>query len=181
MRQYIIPVDNNLEIRSWIENDASILLDLVDSNREMLEKWLIWVPNTKTREDMASFILKCQKEYDKKAGLQMGLWNQDMLIGTIGLNNIDLVSNKASIGYWLSHDYQGKGAMTKAVKSLIDYGFKTLKLNRIELKIATKNIKSRAIAERIGFHEEGTLRQDEYLNGEYFDYEIYSILRSDLV
>lgn len=179
MRKFIIPVKDNLRIQSWLESDAQKLFDLVDGNREMLQEWLIWVPQIKSEADIEAFIHKCQEEYSKKTGMQMGLWDEEKLVGTIGLINIDLTSNKASIGYWLSSDYQGNGTMTQAVKSLMAYSFDTLDLNRIELKIARKNSKSRSIAERLGFQEEGTLRQDEYLNGEYHDYVIYSFLRED--
>jgi ribosomal-protein-serine acetyltransferase len=179
MREFIIPVKDNLKIQSWLKSDTQELFDLVDANREMLQQWLIWVPLTKSKTDIEEFIDKSQKEYSKKNGMQMGLWDQENLIGTIGLNNIDLVNNKASIGYWLSSDYQGKGAMAKAVKSLMAYGFDTLNLNKIELKIAKKNSKSKSIAERLGFQKEGLLRQDEYLNNEYYDYIIYSFLHED--
>ncbi len=179
MRKIVIPVNDNLRIQSWLEADADELFNLVDQNREALQEWLIWVPQTKTKEDVDTFIAKCQKEYEKKIGFQMGLWDGDKLIGTVGLNNLDLTSKKASIGYWLSRTHQGKGSMTIATKALINYAFDSLELNRIELKIARKNIKSKSIAERLGFTKEGTLRQDEYLNGEYHDYDIYSLLKSD--
>jgi ribosomal-protein-serine acetyltransferase len=181
MRKYIIPVKNNLEMRSWIEGDTSVLFNLVDENRDMLQEWLLWAPDTKSEADTEKFIIKCIEEYSNKKALQMGLWDGDNLVGSIGLNNIDLVSKKASIGYWLSKNNQSKGAMTKAVSSLIDYGFEILDLNRIELKIAYKNTKSRAVADRLGFKEEGVLRQDEFLNGEYIDYIIYSVLYSEWV
>ena len=179
MRKIIIPIKDGLKIQSWLENDADELFLLVDKNRETLQEWLIWVPQTKTKEDIETFISKCLKEYEQKTGFQMGLWDGDKLIGTIGLNNLDLGSKKASIGYWLSKTHQGKGTMTLATKTLIEYGFDTLDLNRIELKIASKNSKSKSIAERLGFKKEGTLRQDEYLNGKYHDYDIFSFLKSD--
>lgn len=179
MRNFTIPVKDKLKIQPWLVSDSQELFELVDANREMLQEWLIWVPQTKTQADIEEFILKCQKGYEKKSGMQMGLWDGEKLVGTIGLNNIDLGSKKASIGYWLSGHYQGKGAMTSATKALIDYAFDTLELNRIELKIASKNTKSRAVAERLGFQEEGTLRQDELLNGEYHDYVVYSLLREE--
>ncbi|MGW6384808.1 GNAT family N-acetyltransferase [Peribacillus butanolivorans] len=53
--------------------------------------------------------------------------------------------------------------MTKAFKTFIDYGFRELGLNRIEVNIAVENKRSRALAERQGFIEEGRLRQAEWL------------------
>ncbi len=179
MRKVVIPITDTLKIQTWLKIDSEELFLLVDENRDILKEWLIWVPQIKTKKDIDIFIAKCQKEYEQKTRFQMGLWDGKKLIGTIGIGNLDIASKKASIGYWLSEDYQGKGIMTMATKAVLNYAFETLDLNRVELKIASKNSKSTSIAERLGFIKEGTLRQDEILNGEYHDYNIYSFLKSD--
>jgi ribosomal-protein-serine acetyltransferase len=74
---------------------------------------------------------------------------------------------------------QGKGIVTNCVKAICSYGFCTLNLNRIWLKCANLNHKSQAIPERIGFTKEGVLRDNEYLNGKYYDSFMYGILKRD--
>ncbi len=69
--------------------------------------------------------------------------------------------------------------MTQALQALIEEGFQTLKLNRIEAKVEPGNAPSRRLLEKAGFHEEGTLRHFEKLNGIFLDMVMYSLLRSD--
>ncbi|MFD1777211.1 GNAT family N-acetyltransferase [Fredinandcohnia salidurans] len=66
--------------------------------------------------------------------------------------------------------------MTKTLKSYVDYGFRELGLNRIEVSIAAENKRSRTLVERVGFVEEGKLRQAEWLYDHYVDHIIYSTL-----
>lgn len=69
--------------------------------------------------------------------------------------------------------------MTKALKALIDYGFKELELNKIEISVAVENKKSRALPERFGFVEEGKIRQAEWLYDHYIDHVIYGLLATE--
>lgn len=179
MRKYEIPVDKHLVIRTWDVADSPLLFKLTDDNRGILKKWMVWVPGVKEVGDSKKFILKCFKGYKEKTSLEMGLWENDKLIGCIGFNHLDKDNKKAEVGYWLSKNSQGKGAMTKAVKALVDYGFKKLHLNRIYLKAGKENLKSRAIPERLGFKQEGILRNDVYIDNRFVDHVVYGILKKE--
>jgi len=69
--------------------------------------------------------------------------------------------------------------VTEAVKELLNIGFGELRLNKIEIRCAEKNSKSRAIPERLGFTYEATLRQRELLYTKYVDHVVYSMLASE--
>lgn len=60
---------------------------------------------------------------------------------------------------------------------LIDYCFQDIPLNRIEIQTATQNIKSQRFAEKLGFKQEGILRQNEKLNESFSDSYIFSLLK----
>ena len=83
------------------------------------------------------------------------------------------------MGYWLADGWQGRGIVTKCCIALIQYGFNDLGLNRIEIKCATGNDKSGAIAEKLNFKREGILREAEWLNGTFIDLYLYSMLRDE--
>ena len=99
--------------------------------------------------------------------------------GVIGFHKIDWNNKSTSIGYWLGEDYVGNGLMTKSVKAFVDYALIDLGLNRVEIRAAVENKKSRAIPERLGFTHEGTIRQSEWLYDHYVDHEVYGMLASD--
>jgi ribosomal-protein-serine acetyltransferase len=84
-----------------------------------------------------------------------------------------------SIGYYLSKNAEGHGIITRSVQSLLNYAFFQLGLNRVEIRCGVKNIKSRAIPERLGFVKEGINRDGEQLYGRYHDLFIYSMLARD--
>ena len=55
--------------------------------------------------------------------------------------------------------------MTLCTKALIQYVYEEYDIHRIEIRMSTKNKKSRAIPIRLGFTQEGILRSDECLQG----------------
>ena len=99
--------------------------------------------------------------------------------GTIGFNEIHKANRIGVVGYWLGEECQGNGIMSKAFKALIDYRFNELKLNRIEVRVALENKKSRALPQRFGFKEEGHIRQAEWLYDHYVDHVVYGLLASE--
>ena len=55
-----------------------------------------------------------------------------------------------------------------------DYGF-----NRIVAKVMTDNIGSIKVLQKLGFVQEGVLRESLYKNGQYHDLICFSILKSE--
>ena len=80
------------------------------------------------------------------------------------------------VGYWLSGGAVGKGAMTRTVAVLVDLGFEHFALHRVQLRAATENVRSRAVAERLGMVFEGVLREAEELPKGFVDLAVYSVL-----
>ena len=68
--------------------------------------------------------------------------------------------------------------MTVAVRLLVDHALSTWDLNRVEIRAAVENHRSRAIPKRLGFRHEGTLRQAELIRGRYLDSVIYVMLKA---
>ncbi len=66
-----------------------------------------------------------------------------------------------------------------ACRVLIDHAFDSLKLNRVEMHCGVENKKSRKIAEKLGFREEGVIRQSGWLHDHFVDYVIYGMLSSE--
>ena len=112
-------------------------------------------------------------------GFVAGLWHCGQLAGVIGYAGIDWPNRTTGIGYWLGAAFQGRGLVTKACRALIAYAFTELKLNRVEIRCAPGNQKSCAIPKRLGFTEEGTLREVEWLYDHFVDLVVYGMLASE--
>jgi ribosomal-protein-serine acetyltransferase len=97
----------------------------------------------------------------------------------VGFHGVDWPNRKASIGYWLARDQQGRGTMTHAVRALVDFAFETWTLNRVTIQADVDNAPSRAVAARLGFREEGTLREVERIGERAVDHVVYAMLAAE--
>jgi ribosomal-protein-alanine N-acetyltransferase len=108
------------------------------------------------------------------------LKNTNETIGRSGYHNWYKDHHKAEIGYFLNkEELKRKGFMTEALKAIIDYGFNTMNLNRIEACISPKNIASQSLIKKYGFTQEGLLRQHYIRNDEIQDSLIFALLKEE--
>ncbi|MBP9700428.1 GNAT family N-acetyltransferase [Candidatus Woesebacteria bacterium] len=179
MSPVFIQVSTEITLRSWTTANAADLFALVEINRPELSQWLPWVPGIREESDSLRFIQNSIQETANDNGLELGIFYHDVLVGCIGLHELNWAHKKTSIGYWLSASYQGKGIMTAAVRALVEYVFTKLAFNRVEIRAASGNQKSRAIALRLGFSQEGVLREAEFVGDTFLDSVVYSLLHRD--
>jgi len=76
-------------------------------------------------------------------------------------------------------DYWSKGYGTEATRLLVNYGFQQLNLHRISSGAPAYNERSLRLHRRVGFHEEGRVRQAMFKNGQYRDRVEFGILREE--
>ena len=100
-------------------------------------------------------------------------------IGTCGYHKWDTRNRRVEIGYDLSPAHWNEGYMTEALESVLKYGFETMHLHRVEALVHPENRASLRVVERLGFRQEGLLRNYFYQNGQYHDHWILSLLEQD--
>jgi ribosomal-protein-serine acetyltransferase len=167
-------------LRLLEESDADELFAVIDANRGHLAAWMPWVGNNHKPEDVLPFIRATRTQVADNNGLQTTIVDPDgRIIGMVGVHAIDWANRKTSIGYWLARDHQGRGIMTAAVRAYVDHAFQTWGLNRVTIEAAVGNARSRAIPERLGFREEGTLRETERVGDRMLDHVVYGLLAAD--
>ena len=171
---------NGYALRLLEESDADELFALIDANREHLAPWMPWVARAPSAADVLPFIRATRRQIADNDGLQTAIVDPGgRIVGMIGVHNIDWLNRKTSIGYWLARDEQGRGTMTEAVRAYVDHAFATWKLNRVMIQAAVENARSRAIPERLGFREEGILREVERVGDRMLDDVVYAMLAAD--
>jgi ribosomal-protein-serine acetyltransferase len=174
-----IHVNEKIVLKLRNEDDVEKMFELVDNNREHLQPWFPWVDTTLTTDDSREFILKCHEKFIGKKALDLGVWYDGVLVGSMGFHTIKQEHDWAEIGYWVAKEYEGKGIITACTKAIIEYGFNELNLHRIQIRCDSLNLKSKAIPERLGFTYEGTTREDHKRNGMYSNGLIYGLLRNE--
>lgn len=107
------------------------------------------------------------------------LRSENKMIGTIELYNYT-PSFKAELGYALNPSYWGMGLTTEAARAVLEFGFKTLELKRVEVGTFTNNYQSQRVCEKLGFIKEGVARNG-YIryDGVIFDKLIYGMTSSE--
>lgn len=174
-----IIVDESIILDMIRPEHAERLFELSRSNKEELEAWFPWVHRMHTISHFKNFSMDSAGRYAAGTEVPLVIVYEGQLCGRIGIYNIDQQNQHASIGYWLGSEFQGKGIVTKACKKLITYGFKTLRLNRIEIKCGTTNIRSQGIPKKLNFTREGIARQAEFVNNRFIDIVVYSMLKNE--
>nr|WP_318540451.1 GNAT family protein [Terribacillus saccharophilus] len=169
-------IDSATYMKLLEPQDSDKLYQLIDSSREHLRQWLPWVDHNTTVEHSRQFIQHTLNQFASNNGFTAGIWYQGALAGVIGFHKIDWANRSTSLGYWLGEEYTGLGLMQKAVSKSLDYAFLELRLNRVEIRSAIGNVRSRRIPEKLNFTHEGTIRQAEKLVYGYVNHNVYGML-----
>lgn len=133
-------------------------------------------------EDVASAYIR-EEQQAMLAGQRLTLAIIDRqsqaLIGKCLLFSYQPQSRRAEIGFGIATSAWGKGYVQEAAGELMRHAFETMKLNRIEAEIDPSNTASGRALERLGFVQEGLLRQRWIIEGEVSDSALYGLLRED--
>ena len=172
-------IDDELKLRQLQPEDAEELFSVVNANRQHLREWLPWLDVNTQADHTRQFIAACLQQDAKNEGFVCAILIGGRIVGVAGYHPIRWSNKSAELGYWLSRETVGRGVMTKCCRVLIDHAFNTLGLNRVSIPAAVGNNRSRAIPERLGFTQEGVIRDAEWLYDHYVDHVLYAMLKRD--
>lgn len=171
-------IEPNLEVKMLMPWNATELFHLIDDDRDHISQWLPLGYMIREVKDAESYIRARLGLFAKNDSYKCGIWLDNKLIGLTGLHDLDPDSLKCEIGYWISSKYENRGIMTKVLQVQIKHIFEINKYNRIEIWTASTNLKSAALAKKLGFVHEGTLKQRDKINDKYIDMEVYALLNA---
>jgi [ribosomal protein S5]-alanine N-acetyltransferase len=126
-----------------------------------------------------------QEQMDWYASIERegtGLWRaicakeDGKFLGAIGLNSIVREHAKGEIGFWLMPEHQGHGYISEVLPILLEHGFGTMGLHRIEAEVETDNAASAKVLVKAGFVHEGTLRECEWKDSRWISLDVFAKL-----
>ena len=130
------------------QQNAQILLDIINANRDYLEAWQGHFGELHSVEDIIKKLEHRQHQFEKNEGMLFGIYQNNNLIGRIRFFNIK--NDSCEIGYWLIQSANGFGYMGEALSNLenelFNFGF-----NKIVLDIDNGNTKSEKLATNNGY------------------------------
>jgi diamine N-acetyltransferase len=103
-----------------------------------------------------------------------------IFVGNASFFGFDWLSRVAEFGIHIGEkEYWDKGFGTRILKLFCKFGFETLNLNRLWLRVFETNQRAIRAYEKAGFSIEGRYRQGQFLDGKYVDVIIMSVLESE--
>ena len=100
-------------------------------------------------------------------------------LGQCNLMMVDNVSRKAEMAMVLQAQHAGQGIGTQAGELLMDFAFRQMNLNRVHLRVYADNLRAIRLYRKLGFRQEGCLREDTYRDGAYRDTLAMGLLRRE--
>lgn len=143
--------------------DGNIVNEAIRESFNELRAWLPFAQKIPSVEETEINLRNAHINFLKRDSFRFLIFHKctNDFIGSTSLQSIDWDIPKCEIGYWVNTKFSGNGYMTEAVKELTNFGLNHIKFRRIEIRIESTNLKSRAIPEKLGFVLEGTLRNED--------------------
>lgn len=170
-----------LVLRKLTLNDANDMFemrsnpDMIDFTDGKLDEYL---------DDTLHFIEMINNGIKKNKWVNWAIIYKDnnRLIGTINIWNLNDEENKAEIGYGIVPKYQGKGLMVEALKAVVNYGLNDMKLQKLEVWTERRNLKSIKLVERLGFrYIKEVSEKGFYKKNQTFNMRVYEISKESLL
>lgn len=157
--------------------------ELTMANRQRLARWEPWAARRTDLAGTRDYLKAGARAWLDGAALPTAIavpagagWR---LVGSAGLR-INKYSKVGGVGYWIDDAFEGRGLVSRAVAALLDQAFGPLALGRVALHAQVENNRSRAVARRLGFTEEGVHRAAiAFDDGDRRDEVVYAMLPAD--
>lgn len=168
-------------LRPLVETDAELLYNAVHESRLELGEWLDWCRTDYELTNALSWIRQSRTSSVWQVRQDFGIFsaeNPSLLLGCVGLSNIDYEASSANLGYWIRTSQHGRRWAQEAAAAAAKYAHDTLSLKRVEIAIHPLNDRSASVARAIGGAEEGLRASRIVHRGVLVEALIYSLIRA---
>ena len=167
---------DRLLLRPFTSADADALYAL-HSDAHVLRYWDS--PPWSEPERAERFIAACRQLAEDGTGARLAIdrASDSSFLGWCSLTRWNPDHRSAALGYCFGEAAWGHGYATEAARSVLQWAYDTLDLNRVQAETDTRNVASARVLEKLGFLREGTLREDCIVNGDVSDSWVYGLLR----
>ncbi len=175
-----------LLLRPLEPDDTPLLLDYVLENKDWLEPWEPTHPkNYFTLEGQRNILLQCMEDRESEGGVMFGIFERNgepgKVLGRISVSGIIRgIWQNGFVGYSIAGSRAGQGYMTEALRRVILFGFRNLRLHRLQASIIPRNKASLRVAEKCNFRYEGRALRYLRINENWEDHDLFAITADEL-
>jgi ribosomal-protein-serine acetyltransferase len=173
-----LQVNEETQLRLFEERHVEDYFALISRNKAYLHEWIAVEAYEGPVETLKAYVKQRLLHFVNGEAYHLGIWYQDALVGILD-SRLNWRSRSVELGYWLDEAMQGKGIVTAACRTMVWHAFEEHQLHKVVISCATDNPRSRAVAGRLGFVQEGTLRQADRLHDRYVDMVFYGLLKEE--
>ena len=168
-------------IRLVKQRDAKALQAELLGNRSWLRPWEATSPDGPVSFDMRLGIRRLLQQYRDGAGVPFVMEYDGEVAGQLNVWGIGRGSlSSATIGYWVSERFAGRGITPTSVALATDVCFGEMGLHRMEICIRPENKASLRVVEKLGFRYEGLRRRFIHIAGDWRDHYAFALVREDV-
>ncbi len=174
-----LALDAERSLRPVDGGDIEELHALVRANRDHLAPWMPWAGEA-VRENTETFLRTAQEQAADGNGVQFAIIERG---ADRRHHRLPLRQPRAALD---EHRLLARCQLRRAAArsrspygKLVDHAFHVWRLHRVEIRVAVGNARSRAIPQRLGFTEEGVVRDGERFGARYVDLVMYSMLEPE--
>jgi ribosomal-protein-alanine N-acetyltransferase len=163
-----------------VRDSRALERELLD-NRGWLRKWEATNPVAPMGFDVRAGVRNLLANARAGYGLPFIIEYEGSIAGQLNVSSMTYGSlSSATIGYWVSERFAGKGLTPAAVALATDYCFFTLGLHRMEICIRPENAPSLRVVEKLGFRYEGLRRRYIHINGDWQDHYCFALVAEEV-
>lgn len=161
--------------------DARVLQRELLGNRSWLQPWEATIPGGVTGFDMRVSIRRLLQQYRDGGGYPFVMEYEGEVAGQLNIWGVARGSlGSATIGYWVSERFAGRGITPTAVALATDASFTEYGLHRMEICIRPENHSSLRVVQKLGFRYEGLRRRYIHIDGDWRDHHAFALTREDV-
>ena len=146
-----LKVNDETELKTLKREDAIELFMLILKNKKWLAKYLEWIPKINNPYDIIDYISNNEYNSYYDPIFPLAIHYDNKIVGIISFQNGNSFKKEVEIGYWISEEYSGKGIVTLATKTLINFAFSMSNIKSILICCEIANIKSYKIPQNLKF------------------------------
>ena len=174
--------DGTVLLRPFRLEDSQETFAAVTESLSDLKPWMSWAYDDYSFNDTREFIRITRARWQEGTLYAFAITDAQsgLVLGGCSLSHIHPVYHLCNLGYWVRSSRRGQGIAGRATLLAARYAFEKIGLLRVEIVIAPGNAASIRVAEKVGAHYEGILRNRMVVGSEVYDARMYSLIPQDL-
>lgn len=143
--------------------EGLIVNQAIRSSLDHLKPWMPFAQKAPTADESEEHCRRSLAKFILREDMTLSIYSNDLktFIGSTGLHRANWDIPSFHMGYWVRPEFEGQGFVSEATNALTRYAFQVLRARRVEIRCDLENSRSLAVMKRLGFVQEGVLRNDD--------------------